>query len=223
MAACSTIRIDHTIGTVAQRGGPNQAAARLSTFIDQLLPRYATDRNQPELDATSRLSPYLHFGHISAHQVFDRIVAHESWTSTRLADNAAGRRAAWWGMSENAEAFLDQLVTWRELGFNRCVHVPGYGTFEALPAWARTTLAEHASDARNPTYELDDFEQARTHDPLWNAAQNQLRREGHIVLGLHDRPWGPERPVFGKVRYMSSANTARKYRVRRYIKEYSAP
>lgn len=269
-APIARLPIDHTIGAVAQRGGPNQAAARLSTFIDQLLPRYATDRNQPELDATSRLSPYLHFGHISAHQVFARLAAHESWTPGRLADNAVGRRAGWWGMSESTEAFLDQLVTWREIGFNRCVHVPGYDTFEALPAWARTTLAEHASDARNPTYELDDFEQARTHDPLWNAAQNQLRREGHIhnylrmlwgkkilewsesgrtalgtmihlndkyaldgrdpnsytgilwVLGLHDRPWGPERPVFGKVRYMSSANTARKYRVRRYIEEYSA-
>lgn len=83
-------------------------------------------------------------------------------------------------MSESAEAFLDRLVTWRELGFNRCVHVPGYDTFAALPAWARTTLAEHASDPRNPTCDLDDFENARTYDPLWNAAQNQLRREGHI-------------------------------------------
>lgn len=267
----ASMPIDHTVAVVGSRGGPSAAAARLSSFIDHLLPRYATDRNQPELDATSRLSPYLHFGHLSAHQVFDRIVARERWTPACLADNAAGRRAGWWGMSESAEAFLDQLVTWRELGFNRCVHVTGYDTFDALPAWARTTLAEHASDPRNPTYDLDDFELARTHDPLWNAAQNQLRREGHIhnylrmlwgkkilewsesgrtalrtmihlndkyaldgrdpnsytgilwVLGLHDRPWGPERPVFGKVRYMSSANTARKYRVRRYIEEYAAP
>ena len=270
-ATVASLPIDHSVGAVAQRGGPNQAVARLSNFVDHLLPRYATDRNQPERDATSGLSPYLHFGHISAHQVFDRIVASEQWNPARLADNAAGRRAEWWGMSEGAEAFLDQLVTWRELGFNRCLHVAGYDTFDALPAWARTTLAEHASDPRNPTYDLDDFEQARTYDPLWNAAQNQLRREGRIhnylrmlwgkkilewsesgrtalrtmihlndryaldgrdpnsytgilwVLGLHDRPWGPERPVFGKVRYMSSANTARKCRVRRYIEEYSTP
>lgn len=270
-ATVASLPIDHTVGAVEQPGGPNQAAARLSNFVDHLLPRYATDRNQPERDATSGLSLFLHFGHISAHQIFDRIVASEHWTRARLADNAAGRRAGWWGMSESAEAFLDQLVTWRELGFNRCVHVADYDTFDALPAWARTTLAEHASDPRNPTYDLDDFEQARTHDPLWNAAQNQLRREGRIhnylrmlwgkkilewsesgrtalrtmihlndryaldgrdpnsytgilwVLGLHDRPWGPERPVFGKVRYMSSANTARKYRVRRYVEEYSAP
>ena len=267
----AALPIDHTVAPVARRGGPVQAADRLATFVDRLLPRYATDRNQPERDATSGLSPHLHFGHISAHEVFDRVAACEHWNPARLADDAKGSRAGWWGMSESAEAFLDQLVTWRELGFNRCLHVDGHDSFEALPAWARTTLAEHASDPRDPTYDLDDFEQARTHDPLWNAAQNQLRREGRIhnylrmlwgkkilewsesgrtalrtmihlndkyaldgrgpnsytgilwVLGLHDRAWGPERPVFGKVRYMSSANTARKYRVRRYIDEYSAP
>ena len=270
-ATVAGLPIDHTVATAALPGGSNRATSRLAAFVDDLLPRYAADRNQPELDASSGLSPYLHFGHVSAHQIFERIAARERWHPARLADKANGRRAGWWGMSESAEAFLDQLVTWRELGFNRCVHVTGYDTYDALPEWARTTLAEHAADPREPTYGLDDFEQARTHDPLWNAAQNQLRREGRIhnylrmlwgkkilewsesgrtalgtmihlndkyaldgrdpnsytgilwVLGLHDRAWGPERPVFGKVRYMSSANTARKYRVRRYIEEYSAP
>ena len=263
--------IDHAVPPVMMRGGPEAASARLSAFVDRALPRYAADRNQPELDATSRLSPYLHFGHISSHEVFDRIAAAETWTPDRLAPETSGRRTGWWGMSESAEAFLDQLVTWRELGSNRCLHVDGYDGFEALPAWARKTLADHAGDPRGPLYDIDDFEHARTHDPLWNAAQNQLRREGRIhnylrmlwgkkifewsesartalgtmialndkyaldgrdpnsytgilwVLGLHDRAWGPERPVFGKIRYMSSATTARKYRVRRYIERYSAP
>ena len=40
------------------------------------------------------------------------------------------------------------------------------------------------------------------------------------VLGRHDRPWGPERPIFGTVRYMSSDNTARKFRVRGYIERF---
>ena len=147
------------------------------------------------------------------------------------------------GMGESAEAFLDQLVTWRELGFNRCLHIPGYDRFDALPPWGRKTLAEHEDDPREAIYELGELQRARTHDPLWNAAQNQLRREGRIhnylrmlwgkkilawsesgqaalrtmvhlndkyaldgrdpnsytgilwVLGLHDRAWGPERPV----------------------------
>ncbi len=263
--------IDHTVPPVELHGGCAAARARLAAFVGQILPRYATDRNRPELDATSRLSPYLHFGHISAHEVFAQVAAAEEWSPARLASDASGRRTGWWGMNESAEAFLDQLVTWRELGFNRCLRVDGYDRFEALPAWARKTLAEHASDPREVIYDIGHFEHARTHDPLWNAAQNQLRREGRIhnylrmlwgkkilewsesgrtalatmialndkyaldgrdpnsytgilwVLGLHDRAWGPERPVFGKVRYMSSANTARKYRVRRYIEEYATP
>ena len=270
--------IDHAVGpagllggAMRLRGGPDAASATLSTFVDSRLPQYAADRNQPELDVTSGLSPYLHFGHVSAHEIFARIADGEDWTSAHLSADTRGRRAGWWGMTGSAEAFLDQLVTWRELGFNRCLYVDGYRSFEALPAWARSTLADHASDPREVIYDLDEFEFARTHDPLWNAAQNQLRREGRIhnylrmlwgkkilewsesartalgtmitlndkyaldgrdpnsytgilwVLGLHDRAWGPERPVFGKVRYMSSANTARKYRVRRYIERYSAP
>jgi deoxyribodipyrimidine photo-lyase len=42
-------------------------------------------------------------------------------------------------------------------------------------------------------------------------------------LGRYGRPWGPERPVFGTVRYMSSENTTRKFNVRDYIRKYSSP
>jgi len=268
-ALIASLPIDHTVGSVALQGGSGAGATRLSSFVDSRLASYATERNRPDVDATSGLSPYLHFGHISAHEILARIAAREGWTRDDLAEDTKGHRAGWWGMTASSEAFLDQLVTWRELGFNRCLHVAEYDRYEALPAWARETLAEHASDPREVIYGLDDFEFARTHDPLWNAAQNQLRRDGRIhnylrmlwgkkilewsekartalqtmirlndkyaldgrdpnsytgilwVLGLHDRAWGPERPVFGKIRYMSSANTARKYRVRGYIERYS--
>ena len=119
-ALIARLPIDHSVPPVDLRGGSEAAAARLSAFVESALDRYATDSNHPERDATSRLSPYLHFGHISAHEVFDRIAAHEGWTSARLSRDARGSRAGWWGMSESAEAFLDQLVTWRELGFVRC-------------------------------------------------------------------------------------------------------
>ena len=269
-ALIARLPIDHSVPAVDLRGGAEAAAARLSAFVGGALDRYAADANHPERNATSRLSPYLHFGHISAHDVFDRIAAHEGWTPARLSSDARGRRAGWWGMSESSESFLDQLdpLTWRDLGYNRCFNVDRYDAYEALPGWARKTLAEHATDPRQALYGLADFENARTRDPLWNAAQNQLRREGHLhnylrmlwgkkilewsesprealrimielndkyaldgrdpnsytgmlwILGLHDRAWGPERPVFGKIRYMSSANTARKYRVRGYIEKY---
>lgn len=83
-------------------------------------------------------------------------------------------------MGPDAEAFLDQLVTWRELGFVHCWLEPNHDRWETLPAWARDTLEVHADDVRDPVYTLADFEEARTHDPLWNAAQRQLREEGVI-------------------------------------------
>ncbi len=267
-ALVRALSVDRSVPAVAARGGAEAASRRAGAFVDDVLPRYADEANRPESEATSLLSPYLHFGHLSAHELFHRVAVGEGWTPARLASDARGRRSGWWGMSEGAEAYLDQAVTWRELGFVRCVHVDRYDAYEALPEWARETLSEHASDAREFVYDLDRFEAARTHDPLWNAAQRQLRREGRIhnymrmlwgkkilewsesprealrvmfelndkwaldgrdpnsatgilwILGLHDRPWGPERPIFGKVRYMSSTNTARKHRVGRYLARY---
>lgn len=189
--------IDHGVGPVDLQGGAGAAEARLSSFVDSRLASYATERNRPELDATSGLSPYLHFGHVSAHEILACIADREGWTRDDLADDARGHRAGWWGMTESSEAFLDQLVTWRELGFNRCLQVEGYDRYEALPAWARETLAEHASDPREVIYGLDDFEFARTHDPLWNAAQNQLRREGRIHNYLR-MLWGKKILEFGE-------------------------
>ncbi len=69
-----------------------------------------------------RLSPYLHFGHIAVHEVFDKLMNRESWSPARLAAKATGNREGWWGAGPAAEAFLDELITWRELGFNMCAH-----------------------------------------------------------------------------------------------------
>jgi deoxyribodipyrimidine photo-lyase len=150
-----------------------------------------------------------------------------------------------------------------------CHHRADYERYESLPGWARATLDAHAADERSHVYPLDAFESSDTHDPLWNAAQTQLRREGRIhnylrmlwgkkilewtasprealavmielnnkyaldgrdpnsysgifwVLGRYDRPWAPERPVFGTIRYMSSENTARKLRGRKYVERYA--
>ncbi len=232
---------------------------RPSTFLDNRLDAYNEDRNRPEDEASSGLSPYLHFGHISSHEIFLEIMRRERWTPDDVVAPANGRRAGWWGVSENAEAFLDQVITWRELGFNVCSRRADHDRWESLPDWAQRTLTEHVLDPREHTYSLEEFTAAATHDPLWNAAQTQLVREGTIhnylrmlwgkkilewtseprealevmielnnrfaldgrdpnsytgifwVLGRHDRPWGPERPIFGKIRYMSSANTARKF------------
>jgi len=253
---------------VELRGGRLEARKHLENFLSEKLEGYAEERNHPDKEAASGLSPYLHFGHISSHEIFSSLANHEHWTSERLALRPTGSRAGWWGMSTSAEAFLDQFVTWRELGFNMCHLRKDYDRFSSLPAWAQQTLTEHKGDPRQYRYTPEQFDTARTHDPLWNAAQIQLLTEGRIhnylrmiwgkkilewtrspmealkimielnnryaldgrdpnsftgifwCLGRYDRPWGPERPIFGTVRYMSSANTMRKLRVKKYLQTY---
>ena len=101
-------------------------------------------------------------------------MTHERWTTRRLGTKGAGRREGWWGVSAAAEAFLDQLVVWRELAFNGCEYVTDYADYESLPEWARTTLEAHQADPRPHIYTLEHLESARTDDPLWNAVQRQL-------------------------------------------------
>jgi len=257
----SELPVDHAVTPVVLPA-PRNVLAR---FVGEKLARYG-ERNEPEQDVTSGLSPYLHFGHISAHEVFLAVAEREKWQQP--SPRADGKREGGGGMSAPAEAFLDQLVTWRELGFNTCSLRDDYDDFGSLPDWALRTLERHERDPRERTYSLEEFAAAKTHDPLWNAAQTQLVREGRIhnylrmlwgkkilewtrtprealavmvelnnrfaldgrdpnsyagifwVLGRYDRPWGPERPVFGTVRYMSSDSTARKHRVREYLKRY---
>ena len=219
--------VDRTVEPVKSvPGGVSAARACLRAFVSGNA-------------ASSGLSPYLHFGHISSHEVYQRV------TETRRPES---------------EHFIDQLVTWRELGFNMCALSAGYDRYESLPQWAQTTLAKHSADPRPTLYSMEEFETAATHDELWNTAQQELVNSGRIgnrlrmlwgkkilewsrtpqealrimihlnnkyaldgrdpnsysgifwILGRYDRPWGPERPIFGLVRYMSSQNTARKLR-----------
>jgi deoxyribodipyrimidine photo-lyase len=265
----ASLPIDHAVRTAPMRGGSGPARAALRLFANERLARYADDHSHPDAHGTSGLSPWLHFGHLSAHEVFEAIMTAERWTSRKLTGSAGGARAGWWHASAGAEAFLDQLITWRELGFNMCATRPDdYASFDSLPAWAQTTLDAHASDPRQYLYTFDEFEQARTHDEVWNAAQRQLTRDGwmhnylrmlwakkilewsssprealatmialmdkHAVdgrdpnsytgycwtLGRYDRPWAPERPIFGTIRYMSSANTVKKLRMKNYLATY---
>jgi deoxyribodipyrimidine photo-lyase len=260
--------IDHRVAATARRGGAMAAAARLAAFVDHDLDRYVDDRNDPGADVGSRLSPYLHFGHLSSHEVFNAVMRREGWLGA-VPSGGGGARQGWWGVSPAAESYLDQLVTWRELGFNMCHFRADYDQFESLPGWALATLRRHAGDDRPHYYTPAELDDAGTADPLWNAAQRQLRRDGRIhnylrmlwgkkilewsptpedalgtmidlnnryaldgrdpnsysgifwTLGRYDRPWGPERPIFGTVRYMSSENTARKVRVKGYLAEYA--
>lgn len=270
VAALARLPIDHAIAPFGE-GGSRAAEQRLKTLVHQLIHRYDEQRNDPDTPATSGLSPYLHFGHVSAHAVLHALERPNPARKRPAKAPEKGQRAAFWGVIDDAEGFADQLVTWREIGYNFCHRRPGdYDHYDSLPSWARDTLADHARDARSPQYTLARLTAADTYDRLWNAAQRQLRDEGTIhnylrmlwgkkilewspspqealanlielnnryaldgrnpnsyngifwVLGRYDRAWGPERPIFGKIRYMSSDNTARKVHVKQYLVRHAA-
>ncbi len=180
-ALIATLPIDHRVPPVIEDGGSAAAHAQLTSFLDERLPLYAEARNQPERDAASGLSAYLHFGHLSAHQVVAAVLQRSSWDPSKiLGAKPTGTREGWWRLPPESESFLDELITWRELGYGFCFHREDYDRYESLPAWALRSLGEHAGDARAPLYSLAELEAANTHDPLWNAAQRQLVREGRI-------------------------------------------
>ena len=192
--------VDRTVARAGLKGGPKAARALLKRFVDSRLDRYDEDRNLVSSDGTSGLSPYLHFGHVSPHEVCLRVMEREEWTPLCLAEKASGSRSGWWGMSPSAEGFLDQLVTWRELGYNMCRHRKDYDRYESLPGWALETLKEHASDPREHLYSIEELDDTATHDEIWNAAQRQLRREGTIhnylrmLWGKKILEWSPTSP-----------------------------
>jgi deoxyribodipyrimidine photo-lyase len=176
----AALPIDHDVPVTTTRGGQDAAAETLTRFVSTKLACYAEERNHPDLDAASGLAPYLHFGHIGSHEVFRAVADHQGWVPSDLSPRASGSRAGWWGMAASAEAFLDQLLTWRELGFNNAAYRNDFLELTSLPTWAQATLAEHTHDPRRTCYSLDELRSAATHDPLWNAAQRQLLREGTI-------------------------------------------
>jgi len=178
-AALARLPIDHAVGAVSARGGAQAGTSALSTFVSRRLEKYHESHNHPDDHGTSRLSPYLHFGHISAHEVFTAVMRKERWSLRKLGAKSSGAREGWWGVGPGAEAFLDQLVVWRELGFNMSAKRPlEFDRFDGLPGWAQDTLEAHADDPRPFLYDRRAFEQAETHDALWNAAQREMLRDG---------------------------------------------
>ncbi len=184
-----SLPLNHAVPPSTLPGGEAAARRHVEAFVAGKLSRYSEDRNHPDREGASGLSPYLHFGHISAHEVFAAVARTEGWSPEHLPVKATGSREGWWGMSASAEAFVDQLVTWRELAFNGAAHMARYDEYESLPAWARATLGAHGADRRSHLYSRQDLEEARTHDALWNAAQRQLVREGRLHTYLR-MLWG---------------------------------
>jgi deoxyribodipyrimidine photo-lyase len=224
-------------------GGTTEAKKRLRDFIKNKLDEYADLRNDPCLDATSNMSPYLHFGQISPLYIALKVMESE----------ARGK-----------ESYLEELIVRRELSYNFVYYNNNYDKFSSLPPWAKNSLNCHARDKREYIYSLEEFEQAKTHDPYWNAAQKEMVLTGKMhgymrmywgkkilewtrnprqgfkmalylnnkyeldgrdpngfagvawCFGKHDRAWS-ERKVFGKIRYMNAAGLKRKFDADKYV------
>lgn len=223
--------------------GEDEAKKTLKFFIKNKLGKYSTDRNNPNLDGSSNLSPYLHFGHIS---------------SQRVALNILKSKI-------NSENFLEELIVRKELSDNFCYYNKNYDNPKGFPPWALDTLKKHEKDKRIYIYSKKELENAKTHDNLWNAAQMQMVKSGKMhgflrmywakkilewtktpkiaqkiaiylndkyeldgrdpngytgiawsIGALHDRAW-KEIPVFGKIRYMSYSGCKTKFDVDKYI------
>jgi len=226
---------------------PGETAAHktLKYFIENKFDKYSEFRNDPNENVLSNLSPYLHFGQISAQRVALVLNGFRNHPST--------------------ESFLDELIVRRELSDNFCYYNSNFDSFIGFPDWAKRTLNDHRKDKREFIYACQEFEEARTHEDLWNAAQTELLKTGKMhgymrmywakkilewskspeealkiaiylndkyeldgrdpngyvgcawaIGGVHDRAWG-ERPVYGKIRYMNRGGAKRKFDINKYI------
>ena len=250
-ALVDLLNVDRSVAIVPEiRGGTTRALENLANFVSKGLRGYSRQRNHPEVDGTSRLSPYLHFGHLGPHTVALAVLNSRAPTTDR-------------------EAFLEELIVRRELAINFVRFNPDYDRLDSCERWARKTLRDHAGDKRSYRYSRVQLERAQTHDPLWNAAQRQMMRSGWMhgyvrmywakkilewsrtpseafriaiwlndryeldgrdpngyagiawaIGGKHDRAWGPERPIYGMIRYMSLQSTSRKFDCRQYLSQW---
>lgn len=231
-------------------GGLDSAQLRWQHFLKSKLNQYTDQRNDPNQSATTDLSPYLHFGNISAHAMALDLIDH--------------------GQQLETSSLLEELLVRRELAENYVFYNPNFDNPKGIPDWAQKTLTKHASDKRPYIYTEQQFEQAQTHEPLWNAAQLQMVQTGKMhgylrmywakkilewtpdlqtawqitiklndtynldgrdpngytgiawsLGGVHDRPW-QERPIFGMIRYMNRAGCDRKFDTQSFINKYSS-
>jgi deoxyribodipyrimidine photo-lyase len=156
--------LDRSVAPVDEwTGGTHAAMRRLKLFTDKLLEDYEAKRNHPEVDGTSCMSPYLHYGHIGP-------------ITIALAVAAAAKVNP--KLQTARDSYFNELIVWRELAINFVRYTPNYDTPDCAEEWAKATIAEHARDEREHLYTLRQLEAAQTYDDLWNAGQLQMVHHG---------------------------------------------
>ncbi len=195
----SRLDIRHDIGPIELKGTRKFAQSELGNFIQHGLKQYDDKRNDPDANATSNMSPWLHFGKISEYEIVKAVLEHQpkNWDLDNITFNG-GSTGGFFNGDENVDSFLDEVITWREVGFHFAHHEPYYDKFETLPDWARETLEKHAADKREWEYSFEELEQSKTHDEIWNAAQTELREKGimhnylRMLWGKKVMEWTPD-------------------------------
>jgi len=244
--ALSSLRLDESVRPLDWVNPGEKSAHELLKKIKSGLVNYNEQRNDPNLDKLSSMSPFFHYGHIAPQRV-----ALEIKNSNLPLDDK--------------DAYLEEMIVRRELADNFCHYEKNYDQFEGFHAWAQKTLNEHRNDEREFVYSPEEFEYSETHDDLWNAAQDEMKIKGKMhgfmrmywakkilewspspeiaqqiaielndkyqidgrdpngytgiawsIGGIHDRAWF-ERPVFGKIRFMNYNGCKRKFNVQTYI------
>ncbi|UWX11368.1 CRPV-259 [Crowpox virus] len=245
------VEFDDTVHPVSWAVPGSKAAFKvLDDFLKNRLAAYESDHNNPTCEALSNISPWLHFGHISAQRIVLETLKYKSIHP------------------KSVSVFLDEIIIRRELADNFCYYNKRYDSIESTHSWARETLEAHVNDRRKYIYSLKQLERAETHDPLWNSAQIQMVRLGKMhsflrmywakkilewtrspkealrySIYLNDKyeldgtdpngyvgcMWSicglhdrawTERPIFGKVRYMNYEGSKKKFDVNAFISKY---
>ena len=242
----ATCDIDHDVKpSPIYKGGTKNGRKRLKHFLENILPNYDKTRSNPEIDGSSRLSSYLHFGFLSSIEI-----------ALAVKNSDAPQNAK--------DEFLEELIVRRELAYNFTNFNDDYDSLKSLPEWVQKTMREHNDDERPEVFSLKELENCETYDELWNATQREMNISGEVhnyvrmlwgklvigwsknyeeafavlehlnnkycldgrnpnsyagilwCFGKHDRAWG-EREIFGKLRYMTSNSTGKKFDSKKYI------
>ncbi|KAL4220007.1 hypothetical protein ACF0H5_020419 [Mactra antiquata] len=249
--AYKSLEVDQTVLPVDwAKPGTSHGLKMLESFCNERLRYFGSERNNPNKNSLSNLSPWIHFGQISVQRCVLTVKQYRS------------------KYKESVDAYIEEAVIRRELSDNFCYYNKNYDNIEGAYDWAKTTLKIHADDKRTYVYTREKLETGKTHDPLWNAAQNQMVNEGKMhgflrmywakkilewtsspkealetAIYLNDRynldgrdpngyvgcMWSicgihdqgwKERPIFGKIRYMNYEGCKRKFDVVKFEAKY---
>ena len=186
----SRLTINLSVKPIEWHGGRSAGLGKLGAFIQYGLLEYDEKRNDPDENKTSQLSAWLHFGKISEYEVVRAVLEHQpgDWDLDRISYNK-GSTGGFFNGNSNIDSFLDEVITWREVGFHFAHHRDDYDKIESLPDWALKTLNDHRDDPREWVYDYEQLAYSKTHDEIWNAAQTQLREDG-IIHNYLRMLWG---------------------------------